>query len=237
MMHKFTEKQLYIDDEHVKRVCTHRRSIGAAYSAAVQINDLMHFNVGDVLVAIDRDSGNPYTKGKLIIKFVVCKKEDCGFVWCKQINKSGKLGTGLIAPAEWDHRWKFIQDPEAIDATILGGDYDPFERAKILNKAERTVKNHNAKIKMEFNKINIGDQLNKLRDMKVFWTINRYQEKVIKCEFIGIVDNRVEYREIDTGDIHSEHVDYLERGWGMDIYIERPKLVKEILEELGEPIK
>lgn len=237
MMHKFTEKQLHIDDEHVKRVCNHRRSIGAAYSAAIQINELMHFNVGDVLVAIDRDSGNPYSNGKLVLKFVVCKKEDCGFIWCKQINKSGRLGTGLVAPAEWDHRWKFIQDPEAVDATLLGGNYDPFERAKILNKAERQVKNYNNKIKMEFNKINLHYQLNKLEKLSTFWTIDEYRERIIKCKFIRVEHNNIYYKQSNRKEELNQSLDYLCRRWGIDIYTERPKLVKEVLEELGEQVK
>jgi hypothetical protein len=97
-----------------------------------EIRDVWRFSVGDVLIRHrmngDHNDIDPVSDVCPIPKkFKVIHIDDLGIPWIKQLSVRGGLGTKLISLVEaWNNgKYRYIVDPEQVDAILLGYKYDP----------------------------------------------------------------------------------------------------------------
>lgn len=140
----------------LRRQRTPRMVIDCAQMMAEQVQ----FNVGDVLVAINRQDGKPcMQQGDMPQKFIVVHKDEANLIYCKKVLMSGKIGQGLDLICTWNSRYRFQIDPELAEHIILDAEdqYDPLVQAREYRKLRDRVKRFNDKFKVKLSYGNLTE--------------------------------------------------------------------------------
>jgi len=129
------------------------------------------FDIGDVVVLQNRDTGKFHSISHRIKKWVISYIDDFGLVYTREILSSGDLSKKMSCiTIKYLNAAKFINDPEHLNSLLLGeeGDYDPCEEARNIGSLKNKVRRINKKKLIDNNiadNLVAGDTIWKTLDM------------------------------------------------------------------------
>lgn len=228
-------------------------SLKSVYHLARNMEYMKHFEVGQVLVQRNHRTGDLYKNNAGIpSKYIVVNKIG-DIPICKKLMVNGKPGKGLYCPPveAGTNGDTFEEDPDAVDAVLLGFEYDPLEFPKKVGKARERINRKNREIALakliESNVSSIHDDRAIASFLKSMieehngrydiWVMSNQCNKQ-KCTLTRVYctnsSYKVEVHYVKDGQPTSEgrYIWSLMSTYSTSYYVEEPVTLKEELEKM-----
>ena len=174
-------KKLKISDERLKQLSRSKKQVKISWHISQNLEYQRFFNVGDVLLKVNKSTNKPVMTDDIPDRYLVARN-DSGIIYCRRVTKSGDIGTGVFPLCMEDHgRYIYQHDPEQIDSTLLGTEFDPRQARKHYKKVIGKLQRNNDGFKIKFkDKWKAIEWMKTLKSGDVLWIDMNHDGKEIK---------------------------------------------------------